>query len=357
MKFPTVDLRETFAVVDKVEPQVGMQSSQFVHLNLAKGKLNMAMCGLVVSESNCNAEGTMDSFFADRRVLGAFLGSCRGVVVDITVKENQMTLKSGRQQVVLTGMSEISGYGKWQPNGKLPKLALTDELRKELSMLSQYAPITAASDHLSAVYLLKSYGILATDMFAIAACLDSSIDSTVPLPIGLAKLAGKLDARHFQVDKEGAGIQLPRGYLYQALSTRLKEFPLKAVRGLLDGAKEQPTVASFKASDLLHGLTHLRQFIFGGSGEDAVVEVNCTPEQTTFTLQMAQGTAHCKVPTHGKLTKPVKLKWLLNPMLPWVEYVAGEEEAIVQCTQADGNHGFRSKHKSKQYILILADKG
>jgi hypothetical protein len=360
MKLVTEELKATFAIVDKVDSHAGLLASQYVKLTFDKAKLAMSLCGLIIGESNMSTDGSLQgTFFADRRVFGAFLSTAKSKEADLAIKDGQMVMTGGKQKVLLSGVEEVSGYSVWTAPKKAKTISITPILKKELGVISQYAPITAAADHLSAVYMVEGYGIIATDQFNVAVCLDSKVETTVPLPVSLTKLISGMDAKEVVTDANGAGIKLGKGYLYQALSTRLSEYPLETLQKLVATNSKSPVLASFKLEDLAIGLAYLKSFVFG-SGDDAVVEINCAADamDSLFTLTMAQGKANRKVALASKASKEVTLKWPLLQAMPWIEHLnALDPELTLNCTQGEGNHGLRAKHAGKQYILLMADKG
>src|SRR6185369_4668840 len=161
-------------------------------------------------------------------VISAFLNSAKSKVITVEHKDNALLWKSCRQKIVSTAMDAVTGYATWTPAGT--KLALTPTLRKELALHAQYAPLTAAADHLSAVCLCKGYGVLASDSFVVSTCLDKSQPTSMKLPVLLAGLLGGSNGAAVLVDKNGAGIQYTNGYLYQPLAANcITGYPLKKI--------------------------------------------------------------------------------------------------------------------------------
>jgi hypothetical protein len=159
-------------------------------------------------------------------------------------------------------------------------------------------------------------------------------------------------------EPNGAGVKFDNGYLYQALPDGLKNYPLEAIKEQASANLKQSALVEFELGDLHTGLSYLKQFIFG-SGDDAVVEVACSPDikEATFALTMTQGKANRRVATQKQPNKEVTFKWRLMQMYPWVDYLHSLDPGmVIQCTQNEDSHGLRAKAEGKQYLLLMANE-
>jgi len=358
MKLDTQECLAAFKIVDQVDTQAGLPSSQFVRLVAKKSDLQMSLTGLCIGQAVCAIQepGPDWTWYLDRRVLSAFLTSAKTKTIIVTVQKDNLQWQAGRQKVTMAGMEPIAGYATWGAKGT-SLLKLAPELRKELAVHAVYAPVTAAADHLSAVCLCKGYGILASDSFVVSVCLDKAQTATVRLPVLLARLLSTVkDATSVLVDNTGAGIKYPQGYLYQPLSDNcIKSYPLKKICGVVTAQMAAPVTLKVKAKVFLDTLSHLKNFIFGS---DTDLQVTCRPAATAgmalLSLDVMQGQAQTSMA--AEYTKDFKLTWMIAKILPWVEYVAGlDPEQVITCGQKDGCHIFAAKDHKQHRLLIVAE--
>ncbi len=355
MTFETDKALAAFKVVDLVGLHAGILSSQFIMLQYSSGKLFMNLTGHAVASTSFPVTGDSGAnwtFFLDRRVLGAFLSSTQAKTIDLKM-DNTLTLKAGRHRAVVPAMSRVVGYSRWKPDASVKSIKISDELKTEFSMMADYAPITAAADHLSAVYMVKGYGILATDSFCLSALQDSTIAKTFPLPVVLAKLiTGSVDT--IQIDGGGAGIRFPEGYVYQASSARSQtDYPLEDIKKVVNGALTTKPAVKIPAKRLLEGLAYLNGFVFG-SASDVNVELSGKTGEKVIRLSMSSpaGEVH-KLLTESEILVPeFSLKWPLLKVLPWVTHIATLDEKISCAVSAD--HQLLLAGDKKKRVLFIA---
>jgi len=361
MKVDAKECLEAFQIVDQVDTQPGLLSSQFVYLEGGADELKMSLTGLCTGQASCKIEGGQKwAWWMDRRVLQAFLKSVKTKTITLDLQKDFLLWKSGRQKVTAAGVAPVSGYASWgaSTNGATT-LTLTPELRKELAIHANYAPTTAAADHLSAVYLCKGYGVISSDSFVVSACLDKSYTTTLPLPVLLTQmLAADNGAASVVIDKDkgGAGVKYKQGYIYQPLSANcISSYPLKKICGVVASQAAEKAVLKVTAKVLMETLTHLRNYIFG-SETDLMVICRSTevPDQTLMTLDVAQG----KVETHmsGTFSASFQLKWAIAKIFPWVAYIAGiDAEAEISCAANTDCNIFWAKSKNQRRLLIVSE--
>ncbi len=353
MKIVTQDLQEAFKVVDQVDTQPGLASSQFLRLEASDTELKLSLTGLCVGYVTCPVEEGKDwMWYIDRRVVSAFLASAKSKAITVDHKDNALLWKSGRQRITSTAMDAVTGYANWVPSGN--KLALTATLRKELALHAQYAPQTAAADHLSAVCLCKGYGVLASDSFVVATCLDKTQPTSLKLPVLLTSLMGNGAA--VLVDKNGAGIQYSNGYLYQPLATNcVTGYPLKKIAQVVTERSGLKPLLKVKARSFFDTLTHLKNYVFG-SITDLLVTCTAskTPGHVNLTLDVISGQAQTAM--EADYATEFKLSWNLGKLLPWAEHIASlDGDTVVSCGQKDGCYVFSARIGKPLRMLVIAE--
>ena len=353
MKLNTAECLEAFQIVDQVDKQPGLLSSQFVRLE-ANGNLKMSLTGLCTGQATCPIEGSSKwEWFIDRRVLSAFLTSTKAKTITLDIQKNIMLWKSGRQKVAATATAPITGYTTWTPPKGAVTLKLTPELRKELATHATYAPTTAAADHLSAVYLCKGYGILASDSFTVATSLDKTCANTFPLPVLLTSMmATNNGAASVLVDKTGAGVLYKNGYVYQPLSANcLTSYPLKKICSVIAGRAVVKPVAGVKAKVFAETLTHLKNYIFGSETDLKVTCEQSVDGQAHMSMEVLQGVAETTMAATFKA--PFKLTWAIAKVFPWAEYIASvDPEALISCGRDSDCFIFSASGKPRRLLIV-----
>ena len=356
MKLTTQEIQAAFKIVDQVDTQPGLASSQFVRLEARKAVLHLSLTGLCIGQATCPIlePGTDWTWYLDRRVLQAFLSAAKSKTVAVEVQKDRILWKSGRQRITATAMAPVAGYSVWDGT-KGSKLPLTPELSKELALHAQYAPTTATTDHLSAVCLCAGYGILASDSFVVAAGLNKAHVANFRLP---SLLAGKLTTDGTVLaDKTGAGIRYPQGYLYQPMADNcITGYPLKKITQVVAANAAVKPLLKVEAKVLLEALEQLKSYIFGTATD---VHMGCSPSKVTgqaaLVLDVIQGQAQTSMV--AEYTGDFKLSWEISKLLPWVTYIAGvDPKRIIICGQQNGCTVFSSRGKP-HFLLIVAEKG
>ena len=361
MKLPVDDFRKAFGVINLVGSHAGLLSSQFIKMVCSKGILKMSLTGLCLGESQITIPDTSASwtFYLDRRVLEAFLNTTRAQTLDLVLQKESLTLLAGKQKASSTPMNEVSGYSHWKPNGTLRSMKLSEQMHKELGVLSSYAPITAAADHLSAVYLIQKYGIIATDSFVVAACFDASLPSTFPLPVVISKLASDNKVSHLELDKTGAGIRFPEGYVYQTISSRCQtDYPIKAVQEVLRTSRSVPPVLKITAGHLFDSLEYLKKFIFGS---DTDINIQCQAGQKEKTVLLTMDLIRGRTQTAAvgdMVAKDLDLKWPVSKVDSWISYIAGldRDQPIHCCVDPKSKSNILIAPAGKRsYVIVIAE--
>lgn len=359
MKLEIEACRTAFKIIDQVTSHAGLLSSQFIRLQYSKDKLYLNLSGMAIGSANIPATdggGTPWTFYMDRRVLAAFLSTTQAKAIELVLEKDSLTLKAGRQKATVAGMSAVAGYTSWKRSPSVKTLKLSEHLKKELGMLANYAPTTSAADHLMAVYLIKGYGILSTDSFCLASCLDSSISETFPLPVVLAQLAAASQSSQLYIEKAGGGMVFPQGYIYQAVSARTQtDYPMVPVKKVVAARIVDKPMVKLPIKRLAEGFDYLKNFIFGA---DTGIFVELSGKQADKTLRISMkspaGEVN-KVLSDGEILVPeFSIRWPIAKAGPWVAYQAGiDADALVHCGKdADGAFLTTGTPKKKNLLVI-----
>ena len=356
MKLTTSELQTAFKIVDLVDTQPGLLSSQFIQLEAKDSKLYLSLTGICVGWAECPVlePGPDFTWWLDRRVLSAFLSGASAKTITTVLQKDVLLWKAGAQKITSTAMTPVTGYTTWEPKKEAVALNLTPELAKELALHAQYSPATASADHLAAVLLVKGYGTLASDSFVISVGFDKTLTSTIKLP---GMLAGKLPngVTSILVEKAGTGIRFAQGYLYQPLAVNaITSYPLKDITNVVATHLPVKSVVKIKAKDLLDALNQIKGYVFGSSID---LRVLCAPSKTTgfasLTLDVIQGKVETSLA--AEYTTDFKLSWALVKLLPWVEFLYNQDNAAtVVCGQKNDSFVF-SVRGNRHYLLIVAE--
>ncbi len=363
MKLQTDEFRRAFEIVDLVELNSSVNSTRFVKLVHNHAALRFSMTGLCIAESCVKTSGRGSwTFYVDRKSLAAFVDTTTVPTIDLVVQDGSLTLQAGDHKTTFMAMAPISGYSHWNPTSeKLQRLKITDGLRNDLKCLSDYAEPGKVADHLSAVYLIEKYGILATDQFVVAACLDPALSATFPLPVALSKLvARKARVATLEVEKIGAAIRFPEGYLYQPISARCgTDYPIRKVQGAVKESQNLKPLMKVKAGELKDAIVYLQAFIFGPEINDAVIHCQNGENMDSILLRLRSVRGEVQITLPGEIsTNELRLKWLVPRVTPWVEYMAElDREAPIYCGCDPKTHCtvLRSTHGTRQFVLVMAD--
>lgn len=354
MKLDVKEIQEAWKIVDQVDNASGLLSSQFIKLDLKGSMLTLHLSGLCVGLATCPvAEPKEDwTWYVDRRVIGAFLNSTKAKAKAVSVDKvgDALVWRAGRQKITAAAIEPVTGYASWEAKGA--KLVLTDSLRADVALHASYAP---TDDNLAAVVLAKGYGTLASDSFAVSAVLDKSQPTSLKLPTLLSKMLGTSGNAHALVDKDGAGVKYPNGYLYQSLPTNcVTGYPLKKFSQVLNDRISAKPALKIKAKALVDALVHLRGYVFGGAEEALVICSQGKPGIVSLKLDVAQGSVQTSA--EGEWTADFKLSWPLARLQPWAERAALiSPDLPVSCGNKDGCLVFTAKDKTSLRVLVVAE--
>lgn len=347
-------LKEAYKTLDQVPAIPGLLSSQFIRLRTSTRYLQLNLTGLVFSEIRVAAEGIESEwiFFLDRRVFGGFLEGVQGEKVTITKNKDQITLKSGRQIIDFSPVPEISGYQKWERSPKARTVKLSKDLRRDLSMLAHYAPDLAALDHLSAVYLMKGKGLVATDSMTLASCQNVKLKEELMLPAGLAKILQSFNAEEIEVEPQGVGVIANHGYLYQGNSQKLTSaYPKETVSKVIAEGMQAGGILKPQAKELCVAVEYLNGFVGFGAGTDAAIVVTLQKGNLKLALKLPSGVVEKTIPT--ALLKDFQDSWQIAQLVPWIRYIADEPEKVIHISK--NTQGFQFFRCGSSLLAMISN--
>jgi len=353
MILETAILKKAYKIIDQVVPGPGLLSSQFARISASAKSLTINLSGLVFAEISLpftDHDSASWSFYADRRVLGGFINSATTEKIELILAKDQVTMKSGRQKILLVPMGDISGYQQWKRSPKAKVVELPESIHRDLVLLAKYSPDLAALDHLSAVQIIKGYGMIATDSMILCAKTDPKVDCNIALPSGIAKLVPTLDCKQMVIEPSGVGLILEHGYLYQTNSQKLlNEYPLETVKDLISGGMKAEAVMKISGSEFSNALQYLDNFAGFGAGSGASISATTNKKVLTLSLKLPSGVIEKRIPL---LNEPSQMSesWQIEPLVPWVKHIADVlKDSQVIHAKSDRFQYFRTK----SFILAM----
>ena len=356
MKIDINELKAAWEIVNGVDTASGIASSQTARLVAKGGMLEMSLEGLCSGRSSCPTDDLAAAWtwYVDRRVISAFLSASKGKTVSLDRVKDSLIMRCGRQKITVVSMADISGYSDWDPsasNGTFT-LKLSEDFAAELLLHSRYA---AKEDDMAAICLEKGYGMLSSDSFAVNVEHDKGRKASYKIPSLLAGFLSAKGAKEVLIEKNGAGVRWPNGWLYQPLPVNcVAGYPLKRVATISSDVASAKPLVKIAAKALSEALASLKPYAFGGTD----LHVRCLPSKTDgradLFLDTASGSAQTGVDaTWGDPSTSI-LKWPFERLLPWVDHVAaGEPNIPISCGEKDGLYAFTVKGK-KHRVLVIA---
>lgn len=362
MLIDSTELREALRIIDLVQSQQGIDSSQFIRLSVADSTVSLAISGTSIAEASvtiAKADGAEPySVHVDRRMVNAFVAGAVAhgqKAVDITHRDDGTVLmKAGRQRINLADAQVTSAYEQWVEDTDQTVITPTADWSKYLAALCEYVPESVTSvEHLSAIFSIENYGLLATDTFCVAGYLDKQMQQTVPVPAGIAKLSQGLP---ITADSKGAGILYPSGYVYQTVvADCLTKFPLSMAQKLIRGAITTQAHALIESQALFDSLSYMKSFVFGADPTVTVtIQAEAGAKDAMISLDIAQGNVRRKMPC--TVHTAINRKWRLAKILPWLEVT--DPKSTIMYAPSNGNDTYREACNSngarQMWVLLIA---
>jgi hypothetical protein len=349
MKIPSQELREAFEVVSAVEDDAAIESSHFVKLQQNQKQLLLTLTGTLWAVATAKGNGDIASWtaYVDRRILKAFLASADGKEVVVQYKDKQLTLKAN-SRIDLDHHAAISGYESWKP-------ASTHDLSEELLDIIrtgvEYLPSKAGADNVAAINLQKDYGVIATDTLFVFGVLGAKLPVTAYIPPAVAD-AMRTQSGKLAVDRDGVGIALARGVLYEPLSSKLSKYPLTDCKHHLDTAVKQTPLASVRAKYASTVFREAKAFLLD-KAEAGLLE--SVVDGVQLTIKLATGTFRRTIPATLKGTLP-ETKISVKKFVPWLDLVSKiKDDGLIEIIKIPKALAMRFTNDKKQYVFIAAD--
>ena len=348
MKVQKEDFQEAFKMCDAVQASPVLETSQFIRLKQNGKELSLSLTGSLWAESKVSAsEGTGKwTAWIDRRALKAFLNTAIGVEVELFYKD-KLILKSG-QRLEVALRSAISGYETWTPTTTFD---LTDDQKAVLKTAVKYLPNAAGAENLEAVYFGSD--IIVTDSLFMLGVMESSVKNAFFLPSEVARFL-TANGGSLAVDKNGIGVSLGSGFVYQPLSSKLKNYPVDKCKAALQEGLDTIAVARVRASELLSALSVASQFlidklesataVFKGSSIILTVDLSASKFQRIVPTLV----------TGASLDAPVS--WPLRKIIPWFEYAVSVKDDIeIEFAKTSNASAFRFEDGPRKNVFLSAD--
>jgi len=342
MKVNADELRQAFKSVDRVPQQATLLASQYVKAVAEKKRLSLYLGGIVSARASvpCDEDKT---FYVERKILSSFLANASDEVT-ITAMDSKVTLKSGRSKIE-AAQPEPSQYSIWVPKKDAVEVDIDPAVIKFIATFTSTNP---GDEHLEAAQLIKGFGVVASDSFSVAACLDKRVSVDGALPRLLTRCVGQNDEEKLLMELGGAGLRGKSGWLYQPLTVADKPFPLKPVQEMIKKALAQQPVMMVKGVALSDGIRYLQSFAYGGGN----FEVQCLPAKNGVSLLMETPTAKADcIVEASKVKLPKEAMWPLTPVAVWVDKM--KEYDLTIGTWDDTYFSFVAKAEEQTHVLIV----
>lgn len=352
MKVQAEKFAATLRTIGAVAAEPAIAASQFVRL-IAKGdSIRLTLAGIMFGDGSVKADLPSKeewTFYADRKVLMAFVSSASGTI-ELTLKDSTMVVVGSSQTMKLSAPTEaISGYGLWPTTEKIA-LPINGE---DLAMLNQYCSTGAGGEQFSAVQFIKGFGALASDSVVLS-LVKNAVCPKLVLPSNLASEAAKSKADSILMGKNGVGVVLEAGRLYQTLHTSLKSCPVDKLTEVAKTGLSKPVVFSCPASDLESAVGDLNKYPY--TGASLIGEVVLQDKQLKIQVTFPSGTAKRSLDVKPTPKTDLTTQWALNRIYPWIRYISGKDStASITCRRMDAATVFDCTLDKNQYVLVFSD--
>lgn len=368
-------LRDALSIISLVPSRAGIMPSEFVRMSAAKGQLTLALAAELFGEvplASIDLVGETWVFFAERRLLSAFVNACNDakdtdeIVLEFVppldlASTGTLKIKYKRRRAVLQGIQgiqEITGYGRNSGKDMSP-ITLTDEHKALIRLAAKYAPMDPTAADLNCVYLLKGHAVQSSNQVVIFSATDLSVPLTMPFPLMLPELLSNQAITGIQVGDKGTRITFTSGYLFQLINEKCRtDFPSKKILGYVADAAKIPILLSFKPGDLLTILQRLQTYTSSSAGS-VEVTVQCKgtagKRVVVLTSKATQGYFNENMTIDQPLAADMTCEWPLAHLLPFTEFVSNQPTMSV-AFGATGPFDFHSTVGGAELDLIIARK-
>src|SRR5205085_1543597 len=334
-----------------VEYNAALDSSQFVRLQRTGTVLHMSLTGTLwaAAEVKAGEEGKW-TIYVDRRALKAFLATASGSDIEVFYQKDKLTLKAN-QRLEVQARAPIAGYEVWKPQKSFD---LPDDQKVILKTAVKYLPKAAGLDNVDAIYFAKDFGIIATDTLFMVAVIGTPVNSEFFLPGGVAGVLSDNQAA-IAPGKDGVGIVMPSGVVYQPLSSELDKYPVDKCKATVQIVLKEKPLTQIKADEMVKALSTASQFLMD-KNEAALVEPGSNSTNLSITIDMTTGRFQRHIPVVGSCKDVAPTKWPIKQLLPWFDYiVAVNSNAAVEYIKLGSAGAFRYKEGIVTQAFMFAD--
>ena len=361
MKIQTEALKAAYRIVSAVGTIGSVSASQFIRVRFGGG-IHMNLSGIATAEAAVPGDAVTGAveegeYFLDRRMLGGFLAAHSSEEeIDWSMNESVVTLRSGRHKLDLTS-AEVSGYQSWQmpaTKGKKKQQAtieMSEEEQQQASLLRRYVSESETCRHLQAIRLLSGYGALSTDMFSMAAVLDSGarLEGFLP-PLAPDMLSGS----SLWIGEQGTAAIFPQGYYFHPISEEChRAFPLDALKNMIALVDKESPAVVFPRTVLQTLVEQMSGFIFGKDGEAAAIECSGKPKKGVV-LQLKVSGGVTEQTSDVDVVREFTAKWPVHQVVTWMDGApSGIEEVL--CYQMEFGAVLEGACNNRRYLLFVAE--
>jgi hypothetical protein len=356
MKIGLKEFLDAFKVVDCVDSNVAVETSTYFRITAAGKKLTLDAVGNLRATSQLPLpEECQWTGFVGRDLLSAALRSCKddeSIELTFDGSGKSMTLRAGGRKIQLLSHSPISGYAPWKASGKRD---LTEWV-PGLATLRGLLPTDPGNEHLEAVYFRKGMGILATNSIFLGAVLCPSVPFEGVIPASMVKAILRFGGSSVCIEKDGTGIILDSGYIYQPTPAPVKKYPIEKVQSIIEAGTQVKSFASVSASELNRSLEFLGMApsVGGAVGKTPSTLAKVREGNLVLSVDLPSWKAEQKVPLLGKAkTDAPEMRWPLQKLRVWTSSLDADDTLFL--AQGENNCTIlRTKKKAhtKNFVIF-----
>jgi hypothetical protein len=209
-------------------------------------------------------------------------------------------------------------------------------------------------EHLNAIYLIKDWGIVATDTLFVAALLQAPKQNLL-LPTNFATMLAKLADGSSKIkvvaDKNGVGLPLSNGWLFHPLMSDASKYPTTMVKNIIDDASAVKLVASFRATRLLGALTAASAF----AQNTEVASVTIGGNKAVLVVQVGGGKYERVLSAKGNL-QVKNIAWPVARLTKWAAHIVSlQADAVITYGKMKKASVLQTTIDKQKHVLVFAD--
>jgi hypothetical protein len=266
--------------------------------------------------------------------------------VEIFYKNKQVLFKAG-SRLEMASSAGPNGYESWTPDRVIN---LPDAARKIFKLSAPYLNSNVDRAEASAVCLKQGYGVIATDTVSMLGFFGSAPTEDLLIPARVAKALGESGA--LAIGDRGVGAAYDHGYLYEPLSSALKDYPFPMSKKSLETARQAETLAKAKVSELRDAVNAGKEFLLDKTDLGLLVSED---EALVLTIPMSTGAYRRRVAAEV-LSPLAETRWSVKPPLAWLEWATAiDAEGEIEVARIEGALALRFRYGKRSSILLTSD--